>query len=107
MCSRRMEAIAGDWRITAQGMSLDIVYSVEDDKLYAQATGQPRFEVVPTSDSTAAFKGVEANVTFHFEDDGTVNRATHHHGQSVPMERCVSAQFVSDVKGYLIAIAKP
>jgi ketosteroid isomerase-like protein len=87
MSTERMKAVAGHWRITAPSGSLDIEYSVEDDELYAQATGQPRFKMIPTSDSTAAFDGVEASVTFHMEEDGTTNRATHHQGGDVPMVR--------------------
>jgi hypothetical protein len=42
---------------------------------------------VPTSDSTLSFEGVDASVTFHFEDDGTVVSATHHQGGDAPMRR--------------------
>lgn len=94
MSEERLAAIAGDWRIVAP--SLDIVYSVEEGELYAQATGQRRFKVVPNSDSTAAFQGVPATVTFHFEEDGTVNRATHHQGPSVPMKRVEKVELTAD-----------
>lgn len=94
MSEERLAAIAGDWRIVAP--SLDIVYSVEKGELYAQATGQRRFKVVPNSDSTAAFQGVPATVTFHFEEDGTVNRATHHQGPSVPMKRVEKIELTAD-----------
>jgi len=87
MSEERLEAITGNWRIITPTSSLHIVYSVEDGQLYAQATGQPRFRLVPDSDSSAVFQGVEASITFHFEEDGTVNRATHHQGPSLPMER--------------------
>ncbi len=87
MSEERMEAIAGDWRIIAPTMQLDIVYRVEDGELFAQATGQPEFKLTPTSDSTARFEGVNATVTFHFEDATTVDSATHHQGPSVPMVR--------------------
>ena len=84
----QMEAIAGKWQFI--GAPLQIVYSVEDGNMYAQATNQPRFEVKPTSDSTFTFVGVPASVTFHFEEDGTVTRATHHQGQNAPMEKVVA-----------------
>lgn len=96
MSEERLEAIAGDWRITAPTASMDIEYLVEDGELYAQATGQPRFQVVPTSDSTASFQGVPATVTFHFEPDGTVDSATHHQGPSMPMTRVEKVELTTD-----------
>jgi len=86
--TEQMEAIAGKWQFI--GAPLQIVYSVEDGNMYAQATNQPRFEVKPTSDSTFTFVGVPASVTFHFEEDGTVTRATHHQGQNAAMEKVVA-----------------
>ncbi len=65
MSEERMAAIAGDWRINAPNASLSIVYTFEDGELFAQATDQPRFRLIPTSDSTVRFDGVEATVTFH------------------------------------------
>jgi Beta-lactamase len=83
--AEQLKAIAGQWKFLAA--PLMIVYSVEDGKLYAQATNQPRFEVKPTSDSTFTFVGVEASVTFHYEEDGSVEKATHHQGPDSPMEK--------------------
>lgn len=87
MSEARMRAIAGDWRIAGPTASVDIVYTVADGALYAQATNQPRFKLTPTSDSTARFNGVEATVTFHFKADATVDSATHSQGRPVPMIR--------------------
>lgn len=81
----QMEAIAGRYQFI--GAPLQIVYSIENGKMYAQASGQPRFETTPTSDSTFSFVGVAASVTFHYEKDGTVKRATHHQGTNSPMEK--------------------
>jgi len=81
----QMEAIAGRYQFI--GAPLQIVYTVEEGKMYAQATNQPRFEVSPTSDSTFTFVGVPASVTFHYEEDGSVKRATHHQGPDSPMEK--------------------
>ncbi len=87
MSAERMKAIAGDWVIEGGGTSLAIVYTVEDGEMFAQATGQPRFRVIPTSDSTVTFDGVAASVTFHIDADGTVDSATHHQGGAAPMRR--------------------
>jgi CubicO group peptidase (beta-lactamase class C family) len=84
--AEQLEAIAGAWMISG---ALRIEYTVEDGKLFAQATNQPKFELSPTSDSTFSFVGVPAAVTFHWESDGTVSRATHHQGPDSPMERSV------------------
>ena len=82
----QLKAIVGQYQFT--GAPLQIEYTLEDGTLYAQATGQPRFEVSPTSDSTFQFVGVpNASVTFHYEDDGTVERGTHHQGVDSPMEK--------------------
>ncbi len=81
----QMEAIAGRYQFI--GAPLQIVYTVEEGKMYAQATNQPKFEVTATSDSTFTFVGVAASVTFHYEKDGTVKTATHHQGPDSPMEK--------------------
>jgi len=96
MSEERMEAIAGDWRIVTPSASLNIVYSVEDGALYAQATGQPRINIIPTSDSTARFDGVDATVTFHFTDATTVDSATHHQGPSMPMVRVEKVELTTE-----------
>jgi CubicO group peptidase (beta-lactamase class C family) len=96
MSEERMEAIAGDWRIVAPTASLDIVYTVEDGNLHAQATNQPKFQLIPTSDSTVRFEGVPATVTFHFEPNGTVDSATHHQGGDVPMIRVDKVELSGD-----------
>lgn len=85
----QMEAIAGKYQFI--GAPLQIVYSIEGDKMFAQATGQPKFEVSATSDSTFTFVGVAASVTFHYEKDGSVKRATHHQGPNSPMEKLLDA----------------
>jgi CubicO group peptidase (beta-lactamase class C family) len=84
--AEQLEAIAGLYQFI--GAPLQIEYTVEDGTLYAQATGQPRFEVRPTSDSTFTFVGVPgASVTFHYDQDGSVTRGTHHQGPDSPMEK--------------------
>ncbi len=55
-----------------------LTFTREDGTLYAQATGQQRLEIVPTSDSTFALLAVEASITFLRGDDGEVNAAILH-----------------------------
>jgi CubicO group peptidase (beta-lactamase class C family) len=52
----------------------------ENDRLLAQATGQPQMELAPTSDSTFAVSGVEASLTLHRDDEGEVEGLTLHQG---------------------------
>lgn len=96
----QLNAIAGTYQF--QGLGLLIEYTVEEGTLYAQATGQPRFEVSPTSDSTFTFVGVEASVTFHYEEDGSVNRATHQQGANLPMVRLETPDLTEeDLQAYV------
>ncbi len=53
-----------------------LTFTREGNTLYIQATGQSRFEVAPTSDSTFALNVIEASVTFHRNSDGDVSGAT-------------------------------
>ena len=53
-------------------------FTREEDKIYAQATSQPRFEIFPSSDTTFNFKIVEASMTFHVNDDGIADSLTLH-----------------------------
>jgi hypothetical protein len=55
-----------------------LTFTREGDTLFTQATGQPRFEIFPTSDSTFALLAVEASVTFHRNEEGEVNSLTLH-----------------------------
>jgi hypothetical protein len=57
-----------------------LTFSREDETLYLQATGQPRIEIVPTSDSTFALTVVEASVAFHRDAEGKVEAATLNQG---------------------------
>ena len=50
----------------------------DDGGYLTQATGQPAFEIVPTSDSTFVLTAIEAGLTFHRDADGVVRSATLH-----------------------------
>ncbi len=49
--------------------------TTEDDKLYAQLTGQPKFEIFPTSENEFFWKVVEARVKFIKNEKGEVSHA--------------------------------
>ena len=55
-----------------------LTFTREGDSLYTQATGQPRLQIVPTSDSTFRLLAVEASVTFLRGEDGEVEGAMLH-----------------------------
>ncbi len=67
----------------------------EGDHLFAQLTGQPRFEIFPKSETTFFWKVVEAEVTFVKDDKGRVVRAIHKQGgQTIDAPRLEDLQAV-------------
>ena len=50
----------------------------DGDRLYTQATGQPELDIKATSDSTFTLVGVEADLTFHMNEDGSADSLTLH-----------------------------
>lgn len=82
-----LDGLTGSWVIELPGENLGIVFTLEEGKLYAQATGQGKLLLLATSDSTFAIQGVDASVTFHFETDGTAARGTLHQNGDAPMRR--------------------
>ena len=53
-----------------------IIISTEDNRLMAQATGQPKFEIFPRSETTFYYKVVDAQITFNKNETGTVTGLT-------------------------------
>ena len=54
---------------------MEVTY--EDGKLYAQLTGQPRFQIYPKGEDIFFWKVVEAQVKFVMDKDGKVAKAVH------------------------------
>ena len=52
----------------------------EGDRLFAQLTGQPRFEIFPKTEAAFFWKVVRAEVTFVRDPAGKVVRAVHSQG---------------------------
>lgn len=52
----------------------------EGDQLFAQLTGQPKFEIFPSSETRFFWKVVNAQITFIKDDSGKVIKAMHHQG---------------------------
>lgn len=71
----RFDEVAGQYALDAAPAFI-LTLSQEDGTFYAQATGQERIEIVPTSDSTFALTVVEASVILHRNADGQVDALT-------------------------------
>jgi CubicO group peptidase (beta-lactamase class C family) len=54
------------------GSGMVITVTTENQKLFAQATNQPRFELFPTAEMEYMLKDINASVTFRKADDGTI-----------------------------------
>jgi CubicO group peptidase (beta-lactamase class C family) len=60
----------------------------EGRRLYAQLSGQPRFEIFPKSATEFFWKVADAQVTFVKDDQGKVTKAVHHqNGQTINAPR--------------------
>jgi hypothetical protein len=55
-----------------------LTFTRDGDGFYAQATGQQRAQIYPSSENEFFYKVVNARITFHRESDGTTNRITLH-----------------------------
>jgi hypothetical protein len=52
----------------------------EGDQLFAQMTGQPKFEIFPKSETEFFWKVVAASITFVKDESGKVTKGIHHQG---------------------------
>lgn len=77
-----LPAYVGDY-VLAPGAVLSI--TTEDDRLFAQLTGQDRYEIFPESETVFFLRIVDAQITFAVEDDGSTKSLTlHQNGQNLP-----------------------
>ena len=58
----------------------NVIFTVtrEEDRLFVQLTGQPRFEVFPESETSFFLRVVDAQITFGRSDDGSVDHLVLH-----------------------------
>lgn len=75
----RFDEYVGRYALDAQPAFV-LTFSRNGDSLFTQATGQQKFPIYPTSDSTFALRVVEASVSFHRNAEGRVTHATLHQG---------------------------
>jgi len=71
-----LDAILGKYDY-GQGKAI-LTVTREGDQIYAQLTGQPRFDIYPKSSTDYYWKVVDAQVTFVKGLDGKVTNAIHH-----------------------------
>jgi hypothetical protein len=65
-----------------------VAVTAEDNRLFAQLTGQSRFEIFPESDSRFFFKVVDAQITFSDPVDGAAPALMlHQNGQNMTAVR--------------------
>ena len=88
--------------------SFVLTFTREGDSLFVQATGQPRLEIVPTSDSTFRLLAVVASVTFLRSESDEVEGAILHQNGDQPATRLEdeaagpwepSAEILADFEG--------
>ena len=65
-----------------------LTITTEDDRLFAQATGQPRFEAFAKSETEFFLKVVDALITFAADESGRATALTlHQNGMDMPAKR--------------------
>lgn len=81
-----LESYVGRYDYAQAGLILTITR--EGDRLFAEVTGQPRFEIYPRSESEFFWKVVAARITFLKDADGKVRKAvTEQGGQRLEARR--------------------
>ena len=65
-----------------------ITIRVDENKIFAQATGQAEFEIFPTSETKFYYKVVNAQIEFFKNDEGDFNKLIlYQNNQEMPGER--------------------
>ena len=77
-----------------------LTFSRDGDRLYTQATGQPEINIKATSDSTFSLVGVNADITFHLNDDGSADSLTLHQNGNHVATRIEWEPSMSEKKEY-------
>ena len=79
------EGYVGQYQL-APNFILTITF--EGDKLFAQATGQPKFQIFPESEREFFLKVVDAQITFETDSSGRATSLTlHQNGADMPAKR--------------------
>ena len=86
--ARRFDQFVGRYALDASPQFV-MTYSRSGDSLTVQATGQPSFQLTPTSDTTFTLRGVPASVTFHRDAQGKATGLTLHQNGNQKATRLV------------------
>ncbi len=79
------ENLTGEYQLQP-GFTLTI--STAEDKIFAQATGQPQFEVFPESETEYFLKVIDAQISFVKDENGKYSKLIlHQNGREMPAER--------------------
>ncbi len=79
------EAYVGEYQLAA---NFKLTVTKDEDKLFAQATDQPRFQVFAESETKYFYKVVDAQITFVRDDKGQVTQLIlHQGGQNMPAKK--------------------
>jgi CubicO group peptidase (beta-lactamase class C family) len=80
-----LDAYPGQYRLTP---TFSITITRDRDRLYAQATGQPRLRIYPESAAKFFYKAVDAQLTFERDPAGKVaSLVLHQNGMNLPAPR--------------------
>ena len=83
--SKLYEAYAGEYELAPNFV---LVISVENGKLIAAATGQPKAELYPSSETEFFLKVVDAQITFVKSEQGVVTQLIlHQNGRNMPAKK--------------------
>ncbi len=102
MSDERKQAIAGDWVLEVQGLTIPMTVSLDDGEVYIEFTGQDRTVAQTTSDSTVTIAAADATFTFRAEPDGSVSSGVATQGGiELTMRRAERATLTAaDLEGY-------
>jgi CubicO group peptidase (beta-lactamase class C family)/ATP-dependent Clp protease adapter protein ClpS len=84
---RALDRLVGTYELSPQSL---IHVSKEEDRLFAQATGQDRFELFPESDRDFFFTVVDAVLTFDAENPGSATQLILHQNDADHVAKRVS-----------------
>lgn len=95
----KFESLIGRYELEVQPGFILSFYR-DGDRLYTQATGQPEVDITATSDSTFSLVGVNADVTFHLNEDGTADSLTLHQNGNHIAKRIAWEPDIKEMKKY-------
>ena len=96
-----------DGFVGAYSLAPDAILTVtrEGDQMYAQVTGQPKFEIFPKGDREFFLKVVDAQLTFDVGADGKATRVTLHENRiDYPAPRLNKAEAKRAADGKIQAV---